>query len=333
MRLSKRKYAWSELSGWKKNEWVIEGLLKKGQVALLTGNPKAGKSFIALRAAAAVTSGDKFFGRPAMEGNVLYLAAERALTLEDRGQALIESRVPFNTENIEVFPKPVAFLDENEVTSFINEVGQTDLIIIDTLRRCFAGGRENDNNDMTAWVYGVERFCEETGSAAIVIHHNQRKRYDTRGRVVDGDFAGGGALLGSVDCQIQVSKGANGLIRLVEVESNSKASFESYARIDSVTLRSGTQVGMAVEVVAGAQFKLDEEIQRVMENYINMPLSDIHKKCMEDGIISEHWKTLSKEGVRKIVSTWESTGLVESIPSPVHSQQRLYTFVGKDARK
>lgn len=333
MRLSKRKYAWSELSGWKKNEWVIEGLLKKGQVALLTGNPKAGKSFIALRAAAAVTSGDKFFGRPAMEGNVLYLAAERALTLEDRGQALIESRVPFNTENIEVFPKPVAFLDENEVTSFINEVGQTDLIIIDTLRRCFAGGRENDNNDMTAWVYGVERFCEETGSAAIVIHHNQRKRYDTRGRVVDGDFAGGGALLGSVDCQIQVSKGANGLIRLVEVESNSKASFESYARIDSVTLRSGTQVGMAVEVVAGAQFKLDEEIQRVMENYVNMPLSDIHKKCMEDGIISEHWKTLSKEGVRKIVSTWESTGLVESIPSPVHSQQRLYTFVGKDARK
>ena len=326
MRLAKRKYGWKEMAEWKKNEWVIEGLLKKGQVLLLTGNPKVGKSFIALRAAAAVSSGDNFFGREAVEGKVLYLAAERALSLEDRGNAIIESNIPFNTDNIEVYPKPVAFLDERELSEFIKEAGDTDLIIIDTLRRCFAGGRENDNNDMTAWVYGVERFCEETGAAAIVIHHNQRRRYDTMGRITDGDFAGAGALLGSVDCQLQVSKNAKGDITLREVESNNKTSFVTDIRIENVTLSDGTSVGMAVSPDASDRDKpsLELLVKNLFRETGEATLSQLYQQVKDDALVLKYHGTPSKETVRLFLAAWQSDGIVWSKPSKEHKQQRIY---------
>lgn len=233
MAFEPRPYSWEELAAMPEPQWLVDGLVHKGSAIFLHGAAKTGKSLWAMRVAAAVTSGTPLSGRAAKQGNVLYVAAERARLMVPRGKALLNEGIPFDTSRFSTYPKSVSFLDDSEVSALIDSV-QDDppsLLIIDTLRRCFSGGVENDNNDMTRWASGVEYFCDATGSAAIVIHHDHRQYRDKAGRPLPTDYAGGGALLGSFDAQIGLVN-KDGLIHVKVDAANEGNDFESTYRTE-----------------------------------------------------------------------------------------------------
>jgi len=69
-------------------EWVWDGILAQGNLALLGGLPKSGKSYTALNLAAAIADGREFLGRPTKQQRVLVLAFERRKSWAIRAKRL-----------------------------------------------------------------------------------------------------------------------------------------------------------------------------------------------------------------------------------------------------
>src|ERR1700744_6409506 len=65
-------------------EWLIEGILPQGGLAVLYGPPGAGKSFLALDWSMSVDRGREWSGRQVRQGAALYICAERTSGLKQR---------------------------------------------------------------------------------------------------------------------------------------------------------------------------------------------------------------------------------------------------------
>lgn len=76
--------------------------------------------------------------------------------------------------------RPVFPVRESEVKEVLiaakqiqAECGEkVELIIFDTLARCFGGSDENDARDMGAFIEGCDVIKRETGATVLVVHHS-----------------------------------------------------------------------------------------------------------------------------------------------------------------
>src|SRR5262249_49932382 len=64
-----------------RTEWLIEDLIPRGAITLLTGDSGVGKSTLALALAGAVAHGERFLGRAAVQAHTLYADAENPLSV------------------------------------------------------------------------------------------------------------------------------------------------------------------------------------------------------------------------------------------------------------
>src|SRR4051794_3172192 len=62
-----------------RREWVVQDLLPRGSLTLLTAREKAGKSLLALDLCAAVATGDPFLGRAVRSGPTVLVPVEEHL--------------------------------------------------------------------------------------------------------------------------------------------------------------------------------------------------------------------------------------------------------------
>ena len=61
---------------YEKRQFVVDGLIQRGDFVLLAGRPKSGKSWLVLQLAQAIDQNDKFLGKDTTKAKVLYLALE-----------------------------------------------------------------------------------------------------------------------------------------------------------------------------------------------------------------------------------------------------------------
>lgn len=190
-------------------DYLVEGLIERGNMALIFGDPAAGKSFLTIDLGACIATGASFHGRPTKAGLVIYIAGEghgglarRRMAWEtERGFNLAEKRAPF-------FASTVAgnFLDNAtteavvaEIKAIIRAEGPPALIVVDTLARNFGGGDENSTSDMNRFVAAIDRLKDQwQGCTALIVHHTGHGN-KTRSR---GSFA----LTGAVDAEYRVEK-------------------------------------------------------------------------------------------------------------------------------
>lgn len=178
-------------------QWFVKDLIPSG-VHLIAGKPKAGKSWLALNLAGAISSGVNFIGLPVKKNKVLYLA------LEDT-KARLKHRYK-NLENIFLYKENISF-----ATAFpnINEGGIEELeklisenkykiVIIDTLFH-FKGLNKKFNLNAYEVDYDVLKRIKELADkyeiAIIIIHHlNKSRDNDMYSRI-----SGSTAMQGGVD--------------------------------------------------------------------------------------------------------------------------------------
>ncbi|WP_137110251.1 helicase RepA family protein [Rhodobacter sp. SY28-1] len=190
-------------------DYLVEGLIERGNMVLIFGDPAAGKSFLTIDLGACVATGTNFHGRPTKAGAVIYIAGEghsglarRRMAWEaDKGFALADRQAP-------LFVSTVAgnFLDTVTTEAVISEIkatveseGPPVLIVVDTLARNFGGGDENSTSDMNRFIAAVDRVKDQwTGCSALIVHHTGHGN-KTRSR---GSFA----LTGAVDAEFRVEK-------------------------------------------------------------------------------------------------------------------------------
>ena len=174
---------------------VIEGLLYSGTY-LFVGAPKVGKSFLMAQLAYHVSTGRALWNYPVRQGTVLYLA------LEDDHQRL-QGRLfrMFGTEGAEklffsVEAKSMKDGLEKQLTNFIHDHRDTNLIIIDTLQKVRASGGDGYSyaNDYEV-INSLKQFADDNGICILLVHHTRKQMAEDRFDMISGT----NGLLGAAD--------------------------------------------------------------------------------------------------------------------------------------
>lgn len=162
------------------SDYLIKNVIPGSSVAALIGPPGQGKSFAAISIAAAVATGEPWFGHRVAHGAVLYVACEGQSGIANRFVALKAMHDDLGAAPIFLLPHPVMLVSEQSeatrLADFANERAAEAglplrLIIIDTLAWAIAGHDENSAETMTALMVAAGQIRSITGATVLLVHH------------------------------------------------------------------------------------------------------------------------------------------------------------------
>lgn len=147
-------------------EWVLPGILVKGQITVLSGKKGSFKTFEAIHQTMKV----------AQQMNTLYIAAEDPIGVGIRRQAW-RKHYQCDTGVMLTIPQAVRFHDPQEVKALIDVCAAYSIahITIDTMAACTRGLNENAADDMGKVLEGLEYVREQTCASMLVLAHESSK--------------------------------------------------------------------------------------------------------------------------------------------------------------
>jgi hypothetical protein len=160
--------------------WLIEGLWADQAVGIVGGEPKSGKSFLALELAVAVASGAPCLRRfrPAQTGRVLLFAAEDALLLVRRRLEGIAhaAEVPFASLDIYVITTPSLRLDVAEDRHRLQDTVaalRPTLLVLDPFVRLHRID-ENAAAEVAPLLAYLRQLQRDFATAVALVHHARK---------------------------------------------------------------------------------------------------------------------------------------------------------------
>jgi hypothetical protein len=232
-------------------EWLIEDILPRGGLGILYGQPAAGKSFLALDWGNCVAAGQEWFEHDVKAGDVIYIYAEGMTNLKLRLKAWrkVHNR---KLERLRFLPQSLNMLNENDVGAFIREIQEhnckPNLIIVDTLARCFGDGDENAAQHMNAFVAGTDAFRQAFPSTTVlVVHHT--------GKDPKKGLRGNSALLGAADSVVSLSNKNDPRTMKCEKQKDAEPIAQIKLELRQVELGNGKS-SCVIEQVSGAATSL-----------------------------------------------------------------------------
>lgn len=187
-------------------QWLIKGILARGETSAWIAPPGAMKSALLASAAISVGAGLDWFGyRNKGAAGVVYFAIERADLVKRRlrahGQRLGLAGTPIcvSSDTIDL-THPEAFKKVIDTIRTAKTVmgAEIGLVIVDTFAKLIAaaGGDENSAKDQGAVFANVQRVKNNTGVHVALIGHTGKD--ESRGA------RGSNALLGDVDVMVTI---------------------------------------------------------------------------------------------------------------------------------
>lgn len=198
-------------------DWLIKNCFEREKLITVFGEPKSGKSFIAIAMACAIARGGDFYGHKATQAPVVYLAGEGVSGIRQRLGAY--NQYFKNLEKAKQ-SKDVGVLDgapldgaplflsnrgarineadelvklETEIGLLQKEVGNIGLVILDTFQRCFSGD-ENSAQEVNKFIKAADQLIQTFNCTVLMVHHTGRGN-KTRARgssvldaSIDGEF-------------------------------------------------------------------------------------------------------------------------------------------------
>lgn len=178
------------------HEWLIKGLLTRGERSMVAGPSQSGKSFAILDLALAVARGvdytayAKIGGQPGwqvrsfktLHGGVIYQAGEGGRGIKKRLRAYREFHGIKAGEDLPFVLLPSAidlFANDDHTNMMIEEIAHwsstfsvpLELIVIDTLSAATPGANENTSEDMSRVLARCERIAAATKAHVMIVHH------------------------------------------------------------------------------------------------------------------------------------------------------------------
>ncbi len=157
-------------------DWVCEGLLVRGEVALLASRPKVGKSTLARCLAACVLRGEPFLGRRTVEGSVLWVSREEPEAfLRERFGRLGVLDLPVATLDFDALAGPLPAPDE--LAEAARACGAA-LAVVDTLQRVLPMRDANDYTEAVRVLSELQEAARACGAAFLVLHHANKRAHE-----------------------------------------------------------------------------------------------------------------------------------------------------------
>ncbi len=202
-------------------EWVWDGYLARGDVALLTGTWKTGKTTLLTGLLSALGGGAAFLGRACAAGRAVVVSEESDAHWDDRRAAIPVG--PHARLVSRPFPGRPTPGEWGELLAWVEAMraeGALDLLVVDPLGAFLPGRSDADAGTLLAFL-GPLRQVAARGTAVLVLHHPRRAKS------AEGSTArGGGALLGYVDVILElhhVGRGREGNRRRLTARSRRAA--------------------------------------------------------------------------------------------------------------
>lgn len=192
------------------DEWILDGLIEKGDQVVLAGAPKAGKSLMASQIALAVASGGQFLGwRAPVPRKVLYINLEirrkrfsRRIAEQIGGWGNMDQY--HRLSSIDKY-RTIDILDADERRSVSDDIKRInpDFLVWDVLARMHMVD-EKDQAPMKLVMQAIRVASQDR--AHIIVHHSRKQSSDNAGPQTATDIRGSGAIHGEVDLAMVLSK-------------------------------------------------------------------------------------------------------------------------------
>lgn len=235
------------------SRYLVKGWLDRDTTSVIYGESNVGKTFFAMDLALHVAAGVPWHGYKTLKGagtgQVVYIASEGGRGMFNRIAAARKDNPDLinaasNVNGFLLLPTSLDLHGNNDadaLTKALSEVGDTSLVIIDTLARTMGEGDENSTKDMGAFIRNLDAIRAVTGAHIMVVHHS--------GKDASKGARGSGSLRAVVDTEIELTR-SEGVVMAEMRKQRDMACDHSLAyRLESVTIgtdEDGDEVTSAV---------------------------------------------------------------------------------------
>lgn len=253
------------------NGWIIKGVLPRADLAVMYGASGSGKSFMALDIAVHIAQGKPWRGRKTAQGGVVYIAAEGARGFRKRLAAYSQHHgIDLTQLPLGVIQGAPSLLEQEDVVDLAQSIlqwGRADLIVIDTLAQCLAGGNENSAEDVSRALTNCKQISEITGALVLLIHHSGKDR--SKGA------RGWSGMRAAADAEIEITRSnsarAMQLTKSKDADDNLKWHFELLV-VPIGTDEDGDTIDSCVVVpterIAASNSRLGETAQQILQSIV-----------------------------------------------------------------
>ena len=180
--------------------WLVDHLLTRGGLSLVSGKPGAGKTTFARDMALSVAQGKPWLGRDVAQGHVVYLALEEQKMQVKHHMQLMGAKAQ---DEITFY---LGTMHDNPMAVLARLIAQLTptLIIIDPIARFLHCKDFNDYAQMSGALDPLIDMAHKTGAHICLIHHARK------GEASADSYLGSTALSGSVDTSLIIDLDASG---------------------------------------------------------------------------------------------------------------------------
>lgn len=211
--------------------WAVTGLITRGGIATIGGEPKTAKTWLALEIAIAIATGTKACGEFFAErGTVAYFFAEDLdVQVRNRIRSLLASRgmsADALGGRLHICPRG-QFLDVMKdddlarIVASCRTLGKLDLLVLDPLRD-ISSAAEDKSDEMSPVMRRLRLVGELLECTVAIVHHAGKTTADTSKRRPGQRLRGSSAIHGSTDSGIYLGNldgdGANLFRNIVDSE-------------------------------------------------------------------------------------------------------------------
>jgi DNA polymerase I-like protein with 3'-5' exonuclease and polymerase domains len=188
------------ISGWQPPDYLIEGVLQRRFIYALTGQTGHAKTAIALRLAKTVDApGSTLASHQVDQGRGAYLVGENPDDV--RARVIGENAITGQTAGNILFVPGV--FDTDALLEKAAELGNLDLLIVDTSAAYFLGDEENSNTEMGEHARKLRRLLDLPGGPCVLVLCHPTKYASEPAQLLP---RGGGAFLAEIDGNLTVWK-------------------------------------------------------------------------------------------------------------------------------
>jgi archaellum biogenesis ATPase FlaH/5S rRNA maturation endonuclease (ribonuclease M5) len=195
--------------------WLVQGLICKGDTTLLVGEPNVGKSWISLSLAVAMADGAATWLGHTMNnhGKVLYVDEENP---HDVVYHRLKQLGIQNHDNLRYLHRQGVRLDRN-FDKLLDEAitYEPTMIVLDSLTRFHTKDENNAGEMASLFNDSINVLCRETGAAVIILHHTNKSESTSSYVKTRGSSDIGAAI----DCGIEARKTGANMFNLVHFKS------------------------------------------------------------------------------------------------------------------
>ncbi len=204
-------------------KWVVDKLVPHEGITILSGAPATFKTWILLRMAIDIASGESFLGQfSCQQSNVLIIDEENNLRLlQERLRSMgVSQNLPI------YFLSRKNFLVSSDVmlNSVLKTCKENDIgvVFIDSLVRINTSD-ENDSSQMSKVFKSISQFCRN--EITVIITHHERKDGDMKSSA-QNRLRGSSDISASVDAHISVRRDKNSKSKIIIEQAKLRGDIE-----------------------------------------------------------------------------------------------------------